>query len=74
MAERPISQGPGQLSRQVTQIPEMGAGFTRVLVKVAGLRLGLLKVMLILLFCCHFIKMTLFSVINLTNLLFSSHF
>jgi len=45
MAERPISQGPGQLSRQVTQIPELGAGFTRFLVKVAGLRLGLLRLM-----------------------------
>jgi hypothetical protein len=43
MAERPISQGPGQLSRQVTQIPEPGEGFTRFRVKVAGLRLGLLR-------------------------------
>ncbi len=45
MAERPISQGPGQLSRQVTQMPEPGDGFTRFLVKVAGLRLGLLRLM-----------------------------
>jgi hypothetical protein len=31
-------------------MPETGAAFTRVLVKVAGLRLGLLNVMIFLLF------------------------
>jgi hypothetical protein len=57
MADFPISQGPRQPSRQVTQMPEVGAGFTRVVVRVAALRFGLLNVMIaphyfnVLLFC-----------------------
>jgi hypothetical protein len=43
MADLPISQWPGQPSRHVTHMPEIGAGSTRFLVFVAELRLGVLN-------------------------------
>src|SRR3989304_4136033 len=42
--ERPISHGPQHPSMQVTHIPEMGATWVLVVVSVAGLELGLLRV------------------------------
>ena len=45
-------------------MPEIGAAFTRVLVNVAGLRLGLLNVMIFLLFLIPYVvlqMLTLFA-------------